>query len=100
MWSYTCDVQGGFPVKIESGAGDNAQFPDALYEAVGKSKHSRGRRRGRGNERRNEKGERDLEIKLKADSKIERDVMIELDRQKEERLRNEVENMQQCTARK
>ena len=71
MWSYTCDIQGGFPVKIESGAGDNAQFPDALYEAVGKSKHSRGRRRrrgrGRGNERRNEKGERDLEITLRAE---------------------------------
>ena len=75
-----------------------------MYEAVGKTKHSRGRRRGRGrgrgNERRNEKGERDLEITLRADSKIERDVMIELGRQEEERLRNEVKDMQQCTARK
>ena len=31
-------------MKIESGAGENAQFPDALYEAVGESPHSKRRR--------------------------------------------------------
>ena len=29
------NLKGGFSVVIESGAGDNAQFPDALYESVG-----------------------------------------------------------------